>query len=579
MKFETYEEKTFSTYNEFILVCDCSGSMGSHANSIISKVMPKVFEKLKYQSDKIVNLIVFNDDTQQYRMKVADFKNSTLTGDGCTYMAKVPMELEKIINSYSSDNGINILTISDGLIFDQDETKNNAEKLCKNLKEKYPNINSQAIRYKSSNEANPDTKALCSLLDFCNPNFYQTEGRHLEVTYNPNGYLDEKKIEELSEIIADLFNKAISGWKIVCKEKRLYVEPYGPKFSSIQLPTGKHLVFYDGVFDDMNDLPKIVDPNGKVQTLSKGEEVSQDNYRTIYEDNIKQMIKKICVKKTVGTKEAEKSIDQDINFLKEIEKVTPGIKNNNSKPISEVLEEIKNDDKIKGLSGDELNNYINEKNKKCEEKIDEIVKEEKKIRLKQYKQNSQFLVLIDSSRYMINNINNLIQNIIYNVCLKLGFNEKDKIRIFGFNSKDVDECNIQIRKLPNHEISCEGERKLYDALNTAGEIMLKSPDINYFLFTLISGEIKDKDNLRILAFKMLGLGQKVKIISRVVKFVNSKSDFPKNRKGIIDESKEDLITYGLIRQLDTLGMTSVKPLVINESDSDYETITKIVENF
>ena len=94
------------------------------------------------------------------------------------------------------------------------------------------------------------------------------------------------------------------------------------------------------------------------------------------------MIKKICVKKTVGTKEAEKSIDQDINFLKEIEKVTPGIKNNNSKPISEVLEEIKNDDKIKGLSGDELNNYINEKNKKCEEKIDEIVKEEKKIKIK-----------------------------------------------------------------------------------------------------------------------------------------------------------------------------------------------------
>ena len=135
-------------------------------------------------------------------------------------------------------------------------------------------------------------------------------------------------------------------------------------------------------------------------------------------------------------------------------------------------------------------------------------KREKKIRLKKYKQNSQFLVLIDTSKYMKNNINNLIQNIIYNICLKLGFNEKDKIRIFGFNSKGGDENNIQIKKLPNHEISCEGKRELYDTLNTAGEIMLKSPDINYFLFTLISGEIKDKDYLRTLAFKMLGFESK-----------------------------------------------------------------------
>ena len=98
------------------------------------------------------------------------------------------------------------------------------------------------------------------------------------------GNLEGKKIEEFSDIIADLFNQKISGWRIICKEKRLSVEPFGPKYSLLKLPTGKHVVFYDGVFDDMKDIPKIVNDNGKEKTLSKGQDVSQDNYRTIRQD-------------------------------------------------------------------------------------------------------------------------------------------------------------------------------------------------------------------------------------------------------------------------------------------------------
>ena len=76
---------------------------------------------------------------------------------------------------------------------------------------------------------------------------------------------------------------------------------------------------------------------------------------------------------------------------------------------------------------------------------------------------------------------------------------------------------------------------------------------------------------------MLCLNSKVRIFSRVIKYITNKSDFPKKNNGEIDEEKEDIITYGLIKQLNTEGMKDCYPLVLKESDSQDYKINEIVK--
>lgn len=569
------EPQTYKIFNEFIFICDCSGSMCSYLNIIIKEVMPKVFEKLKYKNEQFIHLITFNDETKYYKIKVKDFKTSSLTSWGGTWMSKVPEVLNKILSNISPENGINILTLSDGMIHDQVETKRNVENLYKSLNGKFQNINSQAIRFLSDNNVEPDIRALCSFLQFGNINFFK-EGDPL-ITYDPKDNFDSFKIDEFSDIISELFYQRLSGWRIVSNYRNLRVEPIGINYSSLNLPIGENTVFIDNLINKIEELPKIISIDGKIIKFDKGEDISLDNFEIIYENNIKKLINYIAIKKVIENQEIEKEIKEITKFIKELERNTNGLKNNNGKKIYEVFEEIKNDNKIKNLPNEELNNYLNEKIREYKGQVNEIINEGKKIRLNNFIQNAEFIILIDSSRYMAKSINNLIQNTIYNVCSELGFDEKYNLNIISFNSKNVIENYIQLKKLQNHKIICEGERELFIGLIKAVEIMVNNPKMNYFLLTIISGEIKDEKNLRILAFKLGRLSQKINIRSRIIKFINNKSDFTKNSKGKIIETKGELITYGLIRQLDTLGMISVMPLILNEDEYDGQKIMKIIE--
>ena len=62
------------------------------------------------------------------------------------------------------------------------------------------------------------------------------------------------------------------------------------------------------------------------------------------------------------------------------------------------------------------------------------------------------------------------------------------------------------------------------------------------------------------------LSLNTKIISRIIKYINKDSDF---------EPEEDQITYGLIKQLNSGGIDSCKPLVIYESDPIEKQINEI----
>ena len=95
------------------------------------------------------------------------------------------------------------------MIADQDQTQKNSANLVKTLNGRFTNFNSQAIRFMSSDYAEPDTRALCSLLQL-NSNL-QNNNSDILLTFNPrdnnnnNVNMSDNKCEELATEIYQLF--------------------------------------------------------------------------------------------------------------------------------------------------------------------------------------------------------------------------------------------------------------------------------------------------------------------------------------------------------------------------------------
>ena len=556
---------------EFILILDISGSMGDYVNEIITKVMPKVFELLKYPENKKFYFIGFESDIHYYEWTKKDFLNSELECLGGTSMQKVPLTLEKVLEKIPTYSNINILTLSDGEIEDQNETENNAESLFLRLNGRYNNINSKSIYFMSNDDSEPDTLALCSLLRF---NSLENSKSNNLTTFYPNDYnLKDDEIDKFSNIIASLFPNSLSEWEIFSKNGNLRIEPKGKTFKSLKLTAGKHTVFVDNVYDNLNDIVTLSTETKSIELKNDGD-VNQKNLHQVYDQVFDNIINKVVVNKVLNTEEAKNKMNNYIEYVENLEKNTEGNKNERSNVISQVLKEVKNEENIENVKGEKLKEFIQKRKNKCREQLQKIIDVE--IKNKKNKKNYEIIVLMDSSKYMNNYIDDFVQNVLTEVFIKIGLDEKDKIRLYTFN--DVfEEENIQIRKLRNLEIECKGERNLFYPLDSAGEIILTSAQKNYILITILSGELKDNEDVRILAYKMLGLNRKVRIISRLIKYITKESDFPKKNNGELDEEKEDIITYGLIKLLNTEGIKDYHPLVLKESEDNIDKIVKIVE--
>ena len=109
--------------------------------------------------------------------------------------------------------------------------------------------------------------------------------------------------------------------------------------------------------------------------------------------------------------------------------------------------------------------------------------------------------------------------------------------------------------------------------------MINDPVKKYNFISIFSGEIDDKNDIRIFAYKMLGLRERIRIKSRIVKYIINESNFPKKENGEIDENKNDDITYGLIKQIDSEGLYSCKPLVIYDNEEINIKIEKFTQLF
>ena len=649
---------------EFIFIIDSSGSMLGFFEIIIKNIIPGVLKKLEIEQEKI-HLITFSDKINYYNLSIDELINSNLEFGGDTYMSGVYDKLEDIFKNFKERNkDIRIFTISDGVIFDQKETKEKGDNFFNKYSQKNFTINSQCLRLKTSDLTDPDTEALCSFLrlttkenlkaeiiscNYSNDNIFDKNAEFwAEVVDYEESEDDEEKEEKseeekklredekkkLNEKVSKLYEKHNLVYDLKKKlneQSDDFIKKLNYKMcETINIPLTEDIyeirrqynkntllenqdnlinqiyklfkedgLGKEGLFkisSNFNDIREIPWENGKnsgklssgsntiwlseIKNLSiqneldeevtfdmvEGQKISKNNYlEIISEDKITYIVQKTILNKVINTKDTNEENKKASEYFTKFEQNLYGEDEVKQKLlVTGLIEDVINSD-IKNLDNNQIANYIKEKTDKIEQKL-------KKRPSKKY----SFILVIDSSNTMKSNINNFIQNILYNSLIKLGFIKEDLINIFAFSNK-IKQYTIAVEDLPEFNIKIKddtSERKLSDIFNLIAKIILKDLETEYKLLFIFSGKISDEDSTQLKAYDLANsLKNTAKIESNVIQYnINNQKNDKSN-----DINKE---TNYVLRNISSIDINIESPIYeINTNDSNEDKINKIVSIF
>ena len=300
--------------------------------------------------------------------------------------------------------------------------------------------------------------------------------------------------------------------------------------------------------------------------MVEGQKISKNNYlEIISEDKITYIVQKTILNKVINTKDTNEENKKASEYFKKFEQNLYGEDEVKQKLlVTGLIEDVINSD-IKNLDNNQIANYIKEKTDKIEQKL-------KKRPSKKY----SFILVIDSSNTMKSNINNFIQNILYNSLIKLGYIKEDLINIFAFSNK-IKQYTIAVEDLPEFKIKIKddtSERKLSDIFNLIAKIILKDLETEYKLLFIFSGKISDEDSTQLKAYDLANsLKNTAKIESNVIQYnINNQKNDKSN-----DINKE---TNYVLRNISSIDINIESPIYeINTNDSNEDKINKIVSIF
>ena len=307
--------KVNNTYIEskFIIILDQSGSMGDSVPNIVNVIIPQILTKLKDQLT--ATLITFSEDSQVYTGGKDYFSKLNLVAYGSTYMSKALEQLAKIFKKLEYGTSIRILVFSDGEFHDQEQTIELSSVLAEIAKEKF-RINAQAIRYYTSGYAEPDTRGLGSILQLNSIN-ETPKLEDIDCTIENDVIIDK---------ICDYFKNDGLGVNIKLKSNyfNLTINPWEKPTNEILLVKGKNLFWIGDSNNNFSEETPNLFLEGKEGQkielkIKTGEDINQDNYQSILNDNINFFMKKLKILKIVNSKESKKEIDTIVSFFESLE--------------------------------------------------------------------------------------------------------------------------------------------------------------------------------------------------------------------------------------------------------------------
>ena len=575
IKIDQEYENIFNN-SEFIFIIDISYSMRKFAKQIINQLIPKIIENLYYDEDKYFHLITFQNIVEYYKYKKIDFQQSKIKACGATNMEEVIDNLKMI--KLDDEKLINIITLSDGIVHDRENVKKKLEKYIKELKINQ-RINSQSISFISpfSLKDKPDLEILTLFHKLGN---IEEKTEFIKIEPKNNKKLSDEEIEEYSIIISNKFNKEISGWKLISKNKNMRLLPFGKKYESLILLNGKNTIFVDGNINEENKKNiSIISTDNSISNpeIKIGEEVNQENKFLIYNETLTKIIDIILINKKSQSVIGKEENIEIIEYVKKFENQNQSINNKESNNrISDLLIKINNNDEIINMETTEFNEFINTERNLLKKEINIIGNDMIKILNLDLKSKYEYIILINYSELLKKYLNDFIKNIMYNF-----FKEKKvekKITIIN-NGMRINRKITKFNEITNEFLMPSKKKtKFIDDFNIVVEKMKEDKEKIYHLYTIFSKfELNetDKNNLKKHIYENIYYLEKynIKIYSNVIKIIDNNKEL-KIKKHLDDED----IICGLIKQITTNGIRDIEPLIINYiNESNEEKINVIIE--
>ncbi|CAG9800237.1 unnamed protein product [Chironomus riparius] len=353
---------------ETVVILDRSGSMGGSVVKIIRKILPKFFEILKYDPEQVINLIAFESRTVVHKIKIKDFHTYKMFSAGGTVMAPAVTELRTLFEEFKEKiDSLRIVTISDGMIADEEQTKVLGDELATFASDCNILVNSQAVRFFTS-RSQPDTTALCSLLQL--NNIIKSQMIDVDAIHHH---------DKIAGKMADLFiNDGFGNIKTLkCNNPIFYAYPWKNEELDRYLILPNRLnVFWLKRIPNESDLITIC--NDPVHVAVK-DMLKLDVLQKLINAKLDYAIDRMKILKIVDTESAKNVINQIVEYFKKMEDILNSLidvqevideksiiyrarmlKLNRirSRKITTYLETIANDDKVNELNAAQKASYL-----------------------------------------------------------------------------------------------------------------------------------------------------------------------------------------------------------------------------
>ena len=297
-----------------IVILDNSGSMYGSIDKITNSFLPELFTKLNYQDNQPITLITFSNTSEIVTYDFAEVKKGlNIDPNGGTYMRPALENLKNFLENFNTNKNIRIITISDGELFDQENTVKYSNEVVNVIKQKDLLVNSQAIRFFTSS-SQPDTRGLSSCLQFSNvsnPKLIDIKAEN----YNFENY------DELFK--SDGFENNVV---LISDNNSIKVEPWENFSNKINIRKGENIFWLKKEDGDQllkgDNLLKISDlKDGQKVSLKINlkDKISYNNYQNIISDKINFYMKKLKILKILGSQKSIEEMDKIINFFEDFE--------------------------------------------------------------------------------------------------------------------------------------------------------------------------------------------------------------------------------------------------------------------
>ena len=356
----TIDKSKSGKYNDYelIFIVDRSGSMSTSYPILINKIIPYLLDKLKFPEEKKAHFITFEDYVDYRKFTKKDFIDCKESAPGAIEkMSDVFPQLRKIFIPENEKTPFRILTLSDGELVVEEERKmvpKLASELSEEIKGKF-RINSQAIRYFTSDWGQPDTLALASILQLNTVK----EATLLDIKCS-DSYI------EAGERIYNLFKEDGFDCNLTLRANKacLRQNPWTEPKDEVQLFIGKNFFWVEN-FDDKTEFKVKMNEEEEVKmNINKGEEINKSNYGVILSNKISEFLNKLKVLKIVNTEKTQKEIEEIVSKFKKFEECLDSIEEDitlkDGKISSRIIYLQKLINKRKGLVSNQMDKIKNE---------------------------------------------------------------------------------------------------------------------------------------------------------------------------------------------------------------------------